>query len=56
MKFIGRDEEIKKIKEMYKSAAFEALLLYGRRRIGKRRRKKKRSNQPSEITKTGSTE
>lgn len=35
MKFIGRDEEIKKIKEMYKSAAFEALLLYGRRRIGK---------------------
>lgn len=34
MKFIGRDEEIKKIKEMYKSAAFEALLLYGRR-IGK---------------------
>ena len=35
MKFIGRDEEIKKIKEMYKSATFEALLLYGRRRIGK---------------------
>ena len=35
MKVIGRDEEIKKIKEMYKSAAFEALLLYGRRRIGK---------------------
>lgn len=35
MKFIGRDEEIKKIKEMYISAAFEALLLYGRRRIGK---------------------
>ena len=35
MKFIGREEEVRKIKGLYQSPGMEALLLYGRRRIGK---------------------
>ena len=35
MKFIGREEEVRKIKDLYQSPGMEVLLLYGRRRIGK---------------------
>ena len=35
MKFIGREEEVRKIKGLYQSPGMEVLLLYGRRRIGK---------------------
>ena len=35
MKFIGREEEVGKIKDLYQSHRMGVLLLYGRRRIGK---------------------
>ncbi len=35
MKFIGREEELKHLKEAYSSKEYEGILLYGRRRIGK---------------------
>ena len=35
MKFIGRKEELKFLKEAYSSKEYEGILLYGRRRIGK---------------------
>ena len=33
--FIGRTEEIKEIREALDSSNFEAIILYGRRRVGK---------------------
>ena len=33
--FIGRYEEIKEIREALDSSYFEAIILYGRRRVGK---------------------
>lgn len=33
--FIGREKEVKELKEAYASDCFEAVLIYGRRRIGK---------------------
>lgn len=35
MVFIGRERELEKVEEMYQSNAFQMLVLYGRRRIGK---------------------
>ena len=35
MKFIGRSEELKRLKEAYSSNDYEGILMYGRRRIGK---------------------
>ncbi len=35
MKFIGRKEEIKTLKDLYNTSNYEGILIYGRRRIGK---------------------
>jgi len=35
MKFIGRQEELKMLKNIYDSESYEGVLVYGRRRIGK---------------------
>lgn len=35
MEFIGRKEELKKLKQAYSSDEYEGILIYGRRRIGK---------------------
>lgn len=35
MKFIGRKEELKKLKRAYSTEEYEGILVYGRRRIGK---------------------
>ena len=33
--FIGRNEELKKLNEMYSSVNYECAVIYGRRRVGK---------------------
>lgn len=35
MKFIGKTEDLKRLKEAYSSSDYEGILMYGRRRIGK---------------------